>query len=122
MRDPLASPAEPLFYLHHAWIDKIWYEWQMVDPESRRYDVGGPNTQTWEVGFPEVPGNMDEEDETVFSSMNEEQRRLQDPGTRGDEGDEVTLSHVLTTLGILPEIVVEDVMDTRGGYLCYEYV
>lgn len=122
MRDPLASPCDPLFYLHHSWVDKLWSDWQDADPENRKYDIGGPNAQTAEVGFPEIPGNMEEENRRVFSEMNEEQKRFEDSGTRGDEGGEVTLSHVLTTLGVIPEVVVEEIMDTRGGYLCYEYV
>ena len=122
MRDPLVSPADPVFFLHHAWVDKLWADWQGEDPERRTYAIGGPNKQTFDVGFPEVPGNMEEEDREVFGEMNEEQKRLVDSGTRGDKDDVVTLDHVLTSLGIIPDAVVEDVMDTRGGYLCYEYV
>ncbi|KAL2108613.1 hypothetical protein VUR80DRAFT_3574 [Thermomyces stellatus] len=120
MRDPLASPGDPIFYLHHAWVDKLWSDWQEADPKKRTYDIGGPNAQTSDVGFPEVPGNMEEENEKVFGEMNEEQKRFAHAGTEGDGGGEMTLRHVLTTLGVIPDITVEDVMDTRGGYLCYE--
>lgn len=122
MRDPLGSPGEPLFYLHHAWVDKLWWDWQEADPESRTHDIAGPNTQGFDVGFPEVPGNMDEENEAIFGEMIEEQKRWEDSGTRGDDGGEVTLSHVLTSLGVVPDVEVGEVMDTRGEYLCYEYV
>jgi hypothetical protein len=27
-----ASPADPLFWLHHAFIDKIWADWQVLHP------------------------------------------------------------------------------------------
>lgn len=27
-----ASPADPLFWLHHAFIDKIWADWQLLHP------------------------------------------------------------------------------------------
>ena len=27
-----ASPADPLFWLHHAFIDKIWADWQTLHP------------------------------------------------------------------------------------------
>jgi hypothetical protein len=27
-----ASPADPLFWLHHAFIDKIWADWQALHP------------------------------------------------------------------------------------------
>ncbi|KXN64901.1 Di-copper centre-containing protein, partial [Conidiobolus coronatus NRRL 28638] len=27
-----ASPNDPIFYLHHGFIDKIWYDWQKRNP------------------------------------------------------------------------------------------
>ncbi|RPA76849.1 Di-copper centre-containing protein [Ascobolus immersus RN42] len=32
---------EPTFYLHHANLDRIWAEWQAVDPARRQYDSSG---------------------------------------------------------------------------------
>ena len=32
-----------------------------------------------------------------------------------------TLNYTLHTYGILPNVTVGTVMDTKGGYLCYEY-
>jgi tyrosinase len=29
-----ASPGDPLFWLHHANIDRIWAEWQVAHPGS----------------------------------------------------------------------------------------
>lgn len=29
-----SSPADPLFFLHHANIDRIWAEWQVKNPRS----------------------------------------------------------------------------------------
>jgi hypothetical protein len=29
----MASPNDPLFYLHHAMVDKIWWKWQNACPE-----------------------------------------------------------------------------------------
>ncbi|RKP06673.1 hypothetical protein THASP1DRAFT_18173, partial [Thamnocephalis sphaerospora] len=28
----MASPNDPLFYMHHAHVDKIWYDWQQAHP------------------------------------------------------------------------------------------
>ncbi|KAI4656607.1 hypothetical protein J4E81_009709 [Alternaria sp. BMP 2799] len=36
------SPAEPLFYLHHANLDRIFWEWQQLDLKTRLNQVGGP--------------------------------------------------------------------------------
>lgn len=32
MQDPWSSPSDPVFWLHHAWIDRIWRIWQGGDP------------------------------------------------------------------------------------------
>ena len=26
------SPHDPVFYLHHCWIDKLWAMWQIAHP------------------------------------------------------------------------------------------
>jgi tyrosinase len=28
------SPADPIFYMHHANVDRLWYEWQKEHPEQ----------------------------------------------------------------------------------------
>lgn len=35
--DFLTSPAEPAFYLHHANVDRLWWEWQQLSPAERTY-------------------------------------------------------------------------------------
>ena len=36
------SPGEPLFYLHHANIDRVLWLWQQKDLKRRLFEVGGP--------------------------------------------------------------------------------
>jgi tyrosinase len=36
------SPGDPLFYLHHGNLDRIFWEWQQKDLETRLNQVGGP--------------------------------------------------------------------------------
>lgn len=36
--------TDPLFYLHHANIDRIFTLWQSQDPSVRQNEVGGPIT------------------------------------------------------------------------------
>jgi hypothetical protein len=31
------SPGEPLFWLHHSFIDKVWYDWEHIDNRSRTF-------------------------------------------------------------------------------------
>lgn len=42
--DFFGSPQEPAFYLHHSMIDKVWTDWQAVDPAKRRYVYYGTST------------------------------------------------------------------------------
>ncbi|KAH7006753.1 hypothetical protein EDB80DRAFT_751544 [Ilyonectria destructans] len=36
-RDVFTSPGDPVFYLHHAMIDRIWWIWQMLSPAQRQF-------------------------------------------------------------------------------------
>ncbi|KAK2754555.1 hypothetical protein FQN54_006956 [Arachnomyces sp. PD_36] len=42
--DFIVSPGDPIFYLHHAQIDRVWWIWQMQDPENREYAISGTRT------------------------------------------------------------------------------
>ncbi|KAL0066712.1 hypothetical protein AAF712_006317 [Marasmius tenuissimus] len=44
MTDSYSAPSDPIFYLHHSNLDRIWWEWQMEDPENRLYEVTGRTT------------------------------------------------------------------------------
>ncbi|KAH9993471.1 hypothetical protein F4779DRAFT_608603 [Xylariaceae sp. FL0662B] len=33
--DPNTSPGDPIFYFHHTSLDRLWWIWQMQDPETR---------------------------------------------------------------------------------------
>lgn len=121
MADAFVSPADPIFYMHHAFIDKMWSDWQNLDRQSRLYDVSGPNTQDPEIGFPEFPGSIEDE-AALWGVPSEEQTARMPSGQEGDDGDETTLNHIMSTLGIIPNATIRDVMDTTAGYLCYEYV
>lgn len=45
MSDVTSSPGDPLFYLHHAFVDRNYRNWQLVDPHNRTYAIGGYTTQ-----------------------------------------------------------------------------
>jgi len=138
MLDVFSSPGDPLFYLHHAWIDKLWTDWQSQDRAPRLRDMGGTN-QGFPITFPGngtfppfpgPPGNG-----TCFpggfpggafpGGFFGPPIGPGDPLFRKKEGDSAnvtTLGHVLTSYEAIPNVTVSDVMDVQGGYLCYEYV
>ena len=44
MIDFFTSPGDPIFYLHHAQIDRLWTLWQQLEPETRQYALSGTGT------------------------------------------------------------------------------
>lgn len=51
-RNIYVSPGDPLFWSHHANLDRVWWMWQMLDPPTRAGNVSsaiwGPSTWTGE--------------------------------------------------------------------------
>jgi tyrosinase len=42
MGNVYSSINDPLFFMHHAQIDHIWWIWQNQNPQSNLYAIGGP--------------------------------------------------------------------------------
>ena len=42
--DLFTSPGDPMFFLHHAQIDRTWWIWQMQDPDNRVNAIAGTIT------------------------------------------------------------------------------
>ncbi|RAH77187.1 Di-copper centre-containing protein, partial [Aspergillus japonicus CBS 114.51] len=87
MGDVSGSPGDPVFFLHHGFVDRNWWAWQSADPDNRLYQLSGYTTES----------------EPATGWVN------------------VTLEYNLTSYEILPDVTIERVMDTEGGYLCYTY-
>lgn len=43
--DQELTTLDPLFYIHHAFVDRLWWKWQSEDPANRLYQLGGPVKQ-----------------------------------------------------------------------------
>ncbi|RAL08047.1 uncharacterized protein BO97DRAFT_462029 [Aspergillus homomorphus CBS 101889] len=85
------KPGDPMFFIHHAFIDRLWYTWQMVDPDTRLFEISGNSINRTDLPMPV------------------------------DGSPETTLDYELESYDILPNVTVEDVMNPVSGYLCYEY-
>lgn len=59
MLNGVSSPGDPLFYLHHTWLDKIWADWQALDKAKRIQDISGTNIMPDNtIGFPARPSSI----------------------------------------------------------------
>ncbi|KAK0638575.1 monooxygenase [Cercophora newfieldiana] len=38
---PISSPNDPVFFLHHTMVDKLWWQWQQQDPQTRTLQYQG---------------------------------------------------------------------------------
>ncbi|KAG0134204.1 hypothetical protein HOY82DRAFT_577371 [Tuber indicum] len=60
MDNAISSPGDPLFYLHHTFLDRVWWQWQEKDLANRVRDIAGYTTGSKpESGF--VPATLDDE-------------------------------------------------------------
>jgi tyrosinase len=59
MGNGVSSPGDPLFYLHHTWLDKIFWDWQARDRATRVKRIAGTNIgPDFAPGFPPRPANI----------------------------------------------------------------
>ncbi|GIZ37600.1 hypothetical protein CKM354_000104300 [Cercospora kikuchii] len=106
MANALTAPGDPIFFLHHANIDRMWSLWQSAGLPGRLTEMGRPNTPSAD-----------------FNGAN----NWAPPGpewtsTSGDNGPETTLNHVLWVAEIVPNATIRDVMDLGAGLSCATYV
>ncbi|KAJ7041051.1 tyrosinase [Mycena alexandri] len=55
MADRYSSPGDPIFYLHHTFLDKLWWQWVGMNFSSRLEDVSGRSN----VDAPDVNVTLD---------------------------------------------------------------
>ncbi|KAM0327201.1 hypothetical protein ACHAQA_006334 [Verticillium albo-atrum] len=50
---PSTSPNDPIFFMHHGQIDRLWTIWQAENAQNRTYDYSGDRTQNqWDGTTP----------------------------------------------------------------------
>jgi tyrosinase len=105
MGDATYSPGDPIFYLHHSYLDKLWWEWQKADYPARLTDIGGPN-----IPFGVTPTSPSYPPASVTDYF-------------GDNGGNVTtLNHNLWMTGVVGNLTIADVMNLNGPAICAEYL
>ncbi|KAJ3794150.1 Di-copper centre-containing protein [Lentinula aff. detonsa] len=89
------SPNSPLFFLHHAMIDKIWSDWQHLNETSATAFYGG-SVQAFDntTYFAEYPTGAP----PLLNTSSE-----------------------IYTDNMFPGAIIGDVMNHTAGYLCYVY-
>ncbi|KAF8246821.1 Di-copper centre-containing protein [Wilcoxina mikolae CBS 423.85] len=93
MADIYASPGDPIFYLHHAQVDRLWWLWQKQNLKKRLRDIAGPDTQ---FAYP-----FDFKGPKPYKN--------------------ITLEYPLKMGGLVEDVQISDVMDVKSGVLCYDY-
>ncbi|KIM81626.1 hypothetical protein PILCRDRAFT_8665 [Piloderma croceum F 1598] len=86
------SPNDPLFFLLHSQLDRVWAAWQAHNRRNRNAIAGG------------VDQDLNDFDAHPLGT-----------------GTPVTGDTVLYMAGIGQDATVNNVFSTTGGYLCYEY-
>jgi len=97
MGNPYSSPGDPIFYLHHANMDRLWNKWQRANWPARSGDIAGPDVQfayPWNF-FGDIPYN------NVTLGYEMDFIELLGPGRRF--------------------VKIKEVMDVTSDRLCYTY-
>lgn len=107
MLEALASCGDPLFFLHHTNLDRLWWEWQSANLSSRLTDMSG---RTVPLSTFLISNNVPYPSDAVLQYD-------------GDwPSNETSLNHNLWMVGLIPNATVGDVMDIRESTICAEYV
>ena len=95
---------DPLFFLHHANLDRLWWQWQQRDLNLRLWGMGGrmPSEEAMKLNN--------------FTAISELTLKWD-----GDPSNVTTLNHILNMGGVVPNRTVSEVMDIRNQLLCYQY-
>ncbi|EIM81714.1 Di-copper centre-containing protein [Stereum hirsutum FP-91666 SS1] len=93
---PTFSANEPMFWMHHAMVDKVWYDWQNANVSANFWQYFGGSVQAIDTI----------EDYTANPT---------------GAAPYLSINSTIPADGLFDEVTIFDVMNTTGGYLCYVY-
>ncbi|KAG9108527.1 hypothetical protein FRC07_008434 [Ceratobasidium sp. 392] len=105
MSDPSPTPSDPLFWIYHAQLDRIWAKWQARRPANARSYSGG-TVQVLDR-FDEFPTGMPWPPATTKDLL----------PVSGMEGADVPVEQVMSITGNFTDRYTK----FTGGRLCYTY-
>jgi tyrosinase len=94
-------------------IDRMWYEWQLSDPQNANSFSGGSGQCVGSMEqYEQYPSGcpLDLDVSACSSRFKEVRFDLI-----------LKLNSTLPTDGLFPQLTIGDVMNTTGGVLCYVY-
>lgn len=102
----MGSPNDPVFFLHHANVDRYWYKWQQQNPAFITEDsYGGPN----HVGNPSKSSDL------LMFLTNGAQWQCNGPKCMPADFSKFQLS------GSKWKTTIGDVIDSKGSQICVNY-
>lgn len=63
------APNDPLFFLHHAFVDKLWADWQTLEPEHRAAYGGESKNGSLATLLDTLPGFLDITVQSVINTQ-----------------------------------------------------
>ncbi|KAI0435747.1 Di-copper centre-containing protein [Xylaria telfairii] len=136
----LLSPGDPVFYLHHGYLDRVWWRWQSLNLTTRLIEIAGNNTPVFNfppdgfnftvpppfggngTGVPPFGGNG-----TGVPPFGGGGGFAMPPANKAfedyfnDGGNATTLNHTLWSAGIMENVTIADVMNPEEGFVCADY-
>ncbi|KZL66551.1 amino acid transporter [Colletotrichum tofieldiae] len=106
MDDVSLSPADPLFFMHHTNLDRLWWEWQSKNT-SRLTDMGGRNVAVGTLLVEAQPKSLPVAAFAPYFGYN---------------GNVTSLDHIMWMAGTAENITIGEVMDIKSEAICVEYL
>lgn len=99
------SAFDPIFFLHHTNLDRLWTEWQSRDTK-RLTAMGGPRVAPQAPFGDAQPASLGYDAFIPYF---------------GDRSNVTTLRHNMWMAGIVPNITVADAMNVENAGMCIKY-